>query len=189
MDLGAALDVTVLFGAAALAIVASASLALQLLYLHQSAWLQSVRSPFLHFPRRAVEPEAAEDVLLELRVKRAELLAGVSAEGHYLLVDGEVDEGFHVFVEVAFFAQDGRREVAHFFLLLASQASNQRKGRVCLSVVLAHGALPGLQTGCEVGERSDAVQGKHGVAVDHETESELGEVLEGIGYCRQLQVG
>lgn len=92
MDLSAALDVTVLFVTVAIAIIASAFLTLQLLYLEQSAWLQSVISPLFHFPRRTVlEPKEAENVLLELRVKCSELLPGVSAEGDYLLVDGEVN--------------------------------------------------------------------------------------------------
>lgn len=53
----------------------------------------------------------------------------------------------------------------------------------------AHGSLPRSHAGCEVRERSDTVQGKHCIAIDHETECELCEVLERIGYCRQLQAG
>ena len=74
------------------------------------------------------------------------------------MVDGKVDECLNVFVEVSVLAQYGRREVAHLFIVLAAEASDNRKGRVGLQVVLAHCRLPGLQAGCEVGKGSDAVQ-------------------------------
>lgn len=43
--------------------------------------------------------------MLELGVKCSELLLGVAAEGDCLMVDGKVDEGLHVFVEISFIAQ------------------------------------------------------------------------------------